>query len=104
MGRMEVRKVLAVVTYDIRTSENGGKGRLRNIQRTCRNWGIPVQHSVFECKVSWEELHQLQKELLRVMDVCTDTVRIYLLGNQFENKVLCLGRPEGMPDWDALVL
>lgn len=43
--------MLVVIVYDISTAEAGGQKRLRKVARLCRDWGISVQDSVYECEL-----------------------------------------------------
>ena len=48
--------MFVVVTYDVNTETNDGKRRLRNVARICKNYGVRVQNSVFECVVDYVQL------------------------------------------------
>ena len=41
-----------LVTYDVDTTSETGKKRLRKVARICQNYGQRVQNSVFECEVT----------------------------------------------------
>jgi len=43
--------MLILITYDVETTSEGGKKRLRQVARQCTNFGQRVQNSVFECLV-----------------------------------------------------
>lgn len=70
-----------VVVYDICTKDAAGRKRLKRVCRTCRNYGIAVQDSVYECEVDAAQYRALQKELASRIAPETDSVCFYLLGN-----------------------
>ena len=43
--------MLMLITYDVNVTEEGGKKRLAKIAKICKNHGIRVQNSVFECEI-----------------------------------------------------
>ena len=44
--------MMVLVSYDVSTTTTEGRRRLRKTAETCLNYGIRVQHSVFECQVT----------------------------------------------------
>lgn len=79
--------MLVIVSYDINTETKMGRNRLRKIAKTCLNYGIRVQHSVFECQIDATQLVQLRNELCTLMNIETDSIRIYRIGSQYQSKV-----------------
>ena len=79
--------MLVLITYDVNTSDAAGRSRLRKIAKQCVNYGQRVQNSVFECVVDATQLKQLKLKLLGIMDEEKDSLRIYSLGNHYQNKV-----------------
>lgn len=67
------------MTYDVSTTSNDGKRRLRNVARIMEAYGQRVQKSVFECILSPEQLLLLQHDLLQAIDANEDSIRIYRL-------------------------
>lgn len=61
-----------VVSYDIANSR-----RLMRVHRYLRAWGVPLQRSVFFCRLNQRERRLLIEELLERIDVKADDVRIY---------------------------
>lgn len=44
--------MLVLITYDVDTTTKAGEKRLRQVAKTCVNYGQRVQNSVFECLVT----------------------------------------------------
>lgn len=76
-----------IVTYDVSTVTKKGQSRLRKVAKTCLDYGQRVQNSVFECKVNPAQLVEFRAKLLAIIAVETDSVRIYHLGKNWEQKV-----------------
>lgn len=84
-----------IVTYDVSTSDVGGRRRLRRIAKTCLDYGQRVQNSVFECKVDPAQLTALRAKLLDIMDLSDDSLRVYHLGSNWQQRVEHYGTKEG---------
>jgi CRISPR-associated protein Cas2 len=76
-----------LITYDVSTVSEGGKRRLRRAAKTCLDYGQRVQNSVFECLVDPAQLITLRERLLEIIDPATDSLRIYLLGHEWNRRV-----------------
>jgi len=76
-----------LVTYDVNVETSEGRKRLRHISKTCLDYGIRVQYSVFECEVSPEQWVNLRGKLLNIFDVTKDSLRFYHLGSNWKKKV-----------------
>ncbi len=72
--------MLVVVSYDVKTSADGGKKRLRAVAQACADFGQRVQFSVFECSVGAVQWVQLRRRLIACIDPADDSVRFYFLG------------------------
>ncbi|MCZ0860103.1 CRISPR-associated endonuclease Cas2 [Methanocorpusculum sp. MG] len=83
--------MFVVVTYDVNTESPEGRRRLRRVARVCKNYGTRVQNSVFECVVDSVQLLQMKAEILSVIDVVTDSVRYYNMGNEGRRRVEHVG-------------
>ena len=79
--------MVVLVTYDVSTTTGEGRRRLRRVAATCLDFGQRVQNSVFECNVTWEQWARLKLRLLREIDVREDSLRFYLLGNNWRRRV-----------------
>ena len=45
--------MMTLVSYDVSTTDNKGKTRLRKVSKECQNYGQRVQNSVFEIDVDY---------------------------------------------------
>ena len=79
--------MLILITYDVNTETAAGKKRLRQIAKTCVDYGRRVQNSVFECELDAAQLVMVKSKLLKLMNKETDSLRLYTLGNNYKNKV-----------------
>jgi CRISPR-associated protein Cas2 len=86
--------MLMLVSYDVNTTTADGRRRLRQIAKTCQNWGIRVQNSVFECSVDWSQWITLKSQLEQICNPQTDSLRYYNLGNSYKEKVEHYGAKE----------
>ncbi len=64
-----------LVTYDIRDEK-----RLRRVLRTCKNYGVHLQYSVFECDLTPAEKVSFETDLKAVMNQDDDQVLFVDLG------------------------
>jgi CRISPR-associated protein Cas2 len=76
-----------LVTYDVATSTEGGKRRLRRVAKACLDFGQRVQNSVFECKIDSAQFVQLRSKILEIVDLENDSVRFYFLGKEWDGRV-----------------
>ena len=96
--------MLVLVTYDVNTVDADGKRRLRSVAKKCVAHGQRVQNSVFECSLDAAQLRLLKAELTALIDPNRDSLRIYVLGNNYRSKVEHVGaRPAYQPD-DVLMV
>jgi CRISPR-associated protein Cas2 len=79
--------MLVLITYDVNTETAEGQTRLRKISKICVNYGHRVQNSVFECELDAAQLVNAKSKLLKIMDKDTDSLRFYLIGNNYKGKV-----------------
>ncbi|OQK17981.1 hypothetical protein AU255_09025 [Methyloprofundus sedimenti] len=63
--------------------------RLRRVHRLIRDWGIPIQFSIFELELSACQLDHLMAELKGIINLDEDKVMFYRLSPQQER--ICLG-------------
>lgn len=82
--------MMVLVSYDVAEDDNGKK-RLRNVARTCQNYGQRVQYSVFECLVDPAQWAQLRSKLEHIIDNRFDSLRYYYLGSNWQRKVEQVG-------------
>jgi CRISPR-associated protein Cas2 len=79
--------VLVLITYDVNTETAEGRRRLRKVAKTCQNYGLRVQNSVFECELDSAQLLMLKDKLCRLIDAEKDSLRFYNLGSGGRGKV-----------------
>ncbi len=97
--------MLVLVTYDVSVTSDGGQKRLRNIAKTCLDYGTRVQNSVFECEVEPAHFVSFKNELMQIYDPNEDSLRFYFLGKKGRQKVEHFGsKPTIDPLRDALIL
>ncbi len=71
---MNSHLVKYLLCYDIKN-----KSRLRRVHRLVRDWGLPVQFSVFEIELLPLQLEKLLVELTGLIEVSEDKVMLYRL-------------------------
>lgn len=92
-----------LVTYDVATSAEGGKRRLRRVAKVCLDFGQRVQNSVFECKIDSAQFVQLKSKILEIVDLKVDSVRFYFLGNEWDGRVEHHGAKQSL-NMDGLLI
>jgi CRISPR-associated protein Cas2 len=93
-----------LVTYDVSTTTQAGKSRLRRVARTCLDFGQRVQNSVFECKVDPAQLVTLKSRLLDIIESETNSLRFYHLGSNWHHRVDHHGAKQGYDVDGPLIL
>ncbi len=96
--------MFVLITYDVNTEDYAGQKRLRQVARQCVNYGQRVQNSVFECQLDAAKLREVEAKLSRIIDKEKDSLRFYILGNAYENKVKHLGAKPSFDVTDALIV
>ena len=84
--------MFVLITYDVNiTSPNGAK-RLRKVSKACLDYGKRVQNSVFECVLTESQFIILKNQLNGIIDEKQDSVRFYLLGNNWKRRIETIGK------------
>lgn len=97
--------MLVLVTYDVNTVDAAGRKRLRKVAKKCTDRGQRVQNSVFECVLDASQYALLKEEIKELIDLTSDSVRFYQLGNHYKTKVEHLGvHPKYMQDEEVLMV
>ena len=96
--------MLVVITYDVNTETPAGRKRLRQVAKQCVNYGQRVQNSVFECILDATKYVEVKHILEKLIDKNTDSLRFYILGNNYENKVDHMGAKTGYDPGGVLIL
>lgn len=79
--------MLVLITYDVALDDLAGTRRLRRIAKSCLDYGIRVQYSVFECDVTPDQWVVLKNKLLKEYQAETDSLRFYMLGSKGRQKI-----------------
>lgn len=88
--------MFVLITYDVNiTSPNGAK-RLRKVSKACLDYGKRVQNSVFECVLTESQFIILKNQLNGIIDEKQDSVRFYLLGNNWKRRIETIGKNFGI--------
>jgi CRISPR-associated protein Cas2 len=97
--------MLVLITYDVSVLTKAGQKRLRHIAKTCLNYGMRVQNSVFECEITPDQWVKLKAELLDIYYQNEDSLRFYILGSKGKQKIEHFGtKVTPDPIRDALIL
>lgn len=83
--------MLILITYDVNTQTSSGVKRLSRVAKTCTNYGQRVQNSVFECLVDSTQFAMLKKQIEDIIDKDVDSVRYYILGEKYQNRIEHIG-------------
>lgn len=71
--------MVVLVCYDVDTREAKGARRLRRIAEACKNYGVRVQYSLFECRIEAKDWVVLRERLLSTFEAAEDSLRFYFL-------------------------
>ena len=96
--------MMVVVAYDVETTHASGKKRLSKVRRTCAEWGVAVQDSVYECELDAEQYRALRERLEAAIIPETGSVRFYLLGNHYQKRIESVGRQRVQWDRETFVI
>lgn len=97
--------MMVLITYDVETMSRSGQKRLRRVAKTCEDYGLRVQNSVFECVLEPAKFAQLKFELLEIINPKKDSLRFYFMGSNWTGKVEHIGaNPSINPEKDCLVV
>ena len=76
--------MMVIISYDVSTSDAGGKKRLKKVAKVCQDHAQRVQNSVFEADLNYSAFLKLKSQLLEIIDNDKDSLRFYYLGNNWE--------------------
>lgn len=93
--------MMVLISYDVSTTNDTGKNRLRKVAKECQNHAQRVQNSVFEADLDYSSFLKLKSRLCELIDPDKDSLRFYYLGNNWEKRVEHIGakktyNPEGV--------
>ena len=95
---------MVLVTYDVCTSAQGGAKRLNRVAKTCLDFGLRVQNSVFECKVDPGQFAELKKKLTEIIAPEADSLRFYMLGSKYKHRIEHIGAKPTVDIDGALII
>ncbi len=84
-----------LVTYDVSTKTPAGQKRLRKVADYCEDYGQRVQNSIFEMKVDWTQWTNIKRGLIGLVEAEEDSLRFYMLGSNWQHKVVHHGVQKG---------
>lgn len=96
--------MFVLITYDVNITSPQGAKRLRNVAKACLNYGKRVQNSVFECIMTEAQFAILRNLLDNVIDHKQDSIRFYMLGKNWKNRVETLGKDGGIDFTGELII
>ena len=93
-----------LIAYDVSTTDRAGQRRLRQVARACKDYGVRVQKSLFECQLGRTEWAALRSRLLKVIDPKQDSLRFYFLDEDAKDNAEHHGVGEPVDLSEPLVL
>ncbi len=84
-----------LVTYDINTQTPEGERRLAQVAAVCESYGVRMQYSVFECRVSETRLQHMWVRLAEVINPAVDSINIYRFPGTLSDARHTLGLQKG---------
>ena len=96
--------MLILITYDVDTKTPAGRKRLRQVAKVCVDYGQRVQNSVFECVADAAQFLLIKDKLVKIIDLSTDSLRFYSLGNNHKSKVEHFGAKQSFDVTAPLIL
>jgi len=96
--------MFVLVTYDVKTDTPQGRRRLRSVAKTCEDFGLRVQNSVFECLLDPAQFAFLQQSLLALIDEEGDRLTFYHLGKGWRHRIERYGADPGLTHGELLMV
>lgn len=96
--------MFVLITYDVNITSPYGAKRLRNVAKACMDYGKRVQNSVFECILTETQYVLLKNKLNNIIDTEQDSIRFYMLGKNWKNKVETIGKDIGIDFTGDLII
>ena len=79
------QRIRYVVAYDVREPR-----RLRRVHKVAKDFGFPLQYSVFICDLTTLELLGLKRALTREANLAQDSIAILELGHPDGRGIECI--------------
>ena len=96
--------MMVLVSYDVSTVDAPGRKRLRQVAKTCVNFGIRVQNSVFECNLTQAQWVLMRAKLLDIYEPEKDSLRFYFLGDNYQRRIEHQGAKPAIDVEEPLIL
>lgn len=93
-----------LITYDVNTEEHSGRRRLQRVAKLCKDYGIRVQNSVFECVLTEVQMVDLKNKLENEIDTTKDSIRIYFLNKNDNRRIITIGLDNAIDVEGSLIL
>ena len=93
-----------LITYDVNTTTREGERRLRRVADACKDYGQRVQNSVFECDLTEVQLILLKERIANIIDCATDSIRIYHLSKNYNNRIEVMGKETAYDVGETLII
>lgn len=77
---------------------------MRKVAKLCERYGVRVQNSVFEMLVDSMQLAVLRNEIINLIDIKLDSVRIYKFSQKRINNVEIIGLEKGFKQEETIVI
>ena len=84
--------MMVLITYDVDTISETGAKRLRKVAKVCQDYGLRVQNSVFECRLTDAQFVLVKNKIENIINMELDNVRFYFLGNNWPRKIEMIGK------------
>jgi len=81
-----------LISYDIADTEGEGAKRLRKVAQVCEKYGVRVQLSVFECRLSPSRMARMLGEVQDAIDERVDSVMVYRFKGEISQARIQFGR------------
>jgi len=85
--------MFTIISYDIVNDK-----RRTKVMKLLKGYGTRVQFSVFECYLSKEEFSKLGRQLRRLIDPTSDSIRCYRLDVTAVRRIQIVGIGQVTPD------
>jgi len=96
--------MLILITYDVSTTDKAGQRRLRRVAQACKDYGVRVQKSVFECRVGPAQWASLRHRLLKEIKPEEDSLRFYYLDETAVKRIEHHGAAQPIDLTEPLIL
>ena len=95
---------MVLITYDVDTISETGAKRLRKVAKVCQDYGLRVQNSVFECRLTDAQFVLVKNKIENIINMDLDNVRFYFLGNNWPRRIEMIGKKDGIDlDGDLII-